>query len=136
VQNVNFNSFGSVAYNEWSWFTSNPPAEEEMGTGNDPRVPREAAQTSWPWFAAPPKSRRRGRRSPKARIEEDDIITTLNLPLLAVLRNIDEFPTLQKEAAHVLVQQYLELPKLDGQFEGLFMRRCAFGGCFPFPYCH
>jgi hypothetical protein len=126
VQNVSLDNFGSVAYTEWAWFTLDPPTKEESADD----VPHEAARTSWPWFAAPPKaSHLSDEAPPNARFAGDDMITTLNLPLLAVLRNIDRLGSLLT-AAQLVVQQYFELPDLDGQFEGLFMHRCTFAGIF------
>eukprot|EP00892_Ulva_mutabilis_P002626 jgi/Ulvmu1/12364/UM009_0010.1 len=56
------------------------------------------------------------------RCARNDVITTLNLPLLGVLRTVDK-STAFKAFVEIAIHQFFEQKKESGTFEGLFMRR-------------
>lgn len=62
----------------------------------------------------------------RPRCARDDVITTLNLPLLGVLRAVDEVSSF-RAFVEVAIKQFFIQQRDSGKFDGLFMHRCAAG---------
>lgn len=123
----------AVSFRDHAWLT-HYPAADGAATTPAPSPSHIGSFAGWPWFATAPENEGLlGRPPENAHIAEDDVVVTLNMPLLGVLRTIDATTGPLAVLAQTAVQTYYQHPELVGKFEGLFMRRCApsWGTC-----CH
>lgn len=153
LQNVRFARNGHVSFNEFITFDGGSacdgpaarahPSNSPHATNTTPRTPSSAAL--WP---GAPTGRRGGSAADAAhgpqqqqpapgslsditpekygppRCARDDVITTLNLPLLGVLRTVDKVSRF-KAFVEIAIKQFFSQEKESGKFDGLFMQRCV-----------
>ena len=115
LQDLRFDRQGRASFSDYHWFvpfrTTRPRAADDDVTSS---MRGYAA-----WGAA----------------SEDDVIVTANLPLLGVLATLDAAAGSYRRLAELAIRQWLAAASRSGQFEGLFMRRCAVAGACPAPCC-
>lgn len=144
MQDVEFARDGDVSYREYLYFepglgcTNSSSAANLAGPGADgggsdgPRGRGRRAATGAP-------GAEQGGLGPEShgppRCGRDDIITTLNLPLLGVLRAVDK-ATAFKSFVEVAINQFFDRRKASGKFDGLFMHRCVCTATCPHACAH
>jgi hypothetical protein len=115
----------AVSFRDYAWLT-HYTAADSAATTPVPSPSHIGIFAGWPWFATAPEEDQPPGGSPEStRSMEDDVVVTLNLPLLGVLRTIDQTTGPLAGLAQAAVQTYFQNPELAGKFDGLFMRRCA-----------
>ena len=129
LQGIQWPQPGQVSFTETSWLT---PADEGATSAAALRPPRRrrAALFGWPWFVdAPPEARRSARSSFSSNSASASLdgteVWTVNLPLLGVLRTIEQLPPGVKALARNTLTSYLQQPGLADTVQGIFMKRCA-----------
>lgn len=164
LQNVRFARDGHVSFNEFITFDGGsacdgPQAHSSSHLHGANTTTSRSPSSAMPWPGAP-TGRRGGvavdapygmhqQPQPVAgslseitpekygtpRCGLDDVITTLNLPLLGVLRTVDKVSRF-KAFVEIAIKQFFTQQKDSGKFDGLFMRRCVPLGLVAAPYPH
>ena len=119
VQDMSFDRTGEASFHEWPRFTPYNESDNDAPyyTLVDTPDDDDSSETG---SAAGYKSGHERRQ-----LSDDDVVTTVNLPLLGVLRTIDAHTGPFKGLAELAVQQFFARAT-DGTFDGIFMRRCTF----------
>ena len=119
VQDMRFDRTGEASFHEWPRFTPYNESDNDAPyyTLVDTPDDDDSSETG---SAAGYKSGHERRQ-----LSDDDVVTTVNLPLLGVLRTIDAHTGPFKGLAELAVQQFFARATY-GTFDGIFMRRCSF----------
>lgn len=121
MQDVRFDRNGDVYFQEYVYFTPHPDScsKQETGTASNAAGGYKGADSDVPPSEQVPQC-----------FETDELVT-LNLPLIGVLKVVDNNAWQIRHLIDLAIQRFFYANRGSAKFNGLFMRRCVAS-----PYVH
>jgi hypothetical protein len=111
VQAIRFDRSGQVYYQEYVYFTPHPHSCNEISAESASGGGYMGADSDLPPSKQTPQC------------FETDVIVTLNIPLVGVLKVIDMNAGRVRHLIDLAIHQFFYMNRGTGKFKGLFMRR-------------